>query len=247
LNTIKPDFAILLEAGRSSQGHNFTQMAGEIEAETGLQFVCCYRTNPTELSFAKSLFVNPATIIPLEVTRKWTRGDGTICDGEYFGNDILIAKLAPVQARKHVYDKLLIVAATHFPMDTDARLRVAQWLADASHTFDHLVGDMNVFIDRRGQDQLDILESQFISTLPADTVSTYRDFDHNVKIGPNACIPVAATVIGPGDEPGTSKFIFEGWLDRAYQSKHSSISARSVVGTLTHASDHAPIITTYTL
>ena|SRR3989338_744679 len=242
-----PDMLVLLESGCPSQGMAFVELAAQIEVATGLEFVCIYRINANKEFFAKSLFVDPTRIMVIKARRVWTRGNGSICDGDHFGNDILAVTVSPVDDLKQVYDRELTFGAVHFPLSVDGRLQVAQWLADHNDMVDHISGDTNCFMNIRGQDQLDILETAYISTLPADTGITYRDFDYNFKIFADDRIPSTAVVIGPGPEPNTSKILFEGWLDRAYQSKTTSITSTSFAGPLTGASDHAPVITDFTL
>lgn len=244
----KPDVVILLEAGRSSNGMNWTEIADTIERDTGLFYGGIKRINATRMSFGKAFFYNPDTVAVGDFNQHWT-GDG-VWSGDYFGNDIVTLKIYPVALSKVLVDAPFTVAAVHFPMKLDARLKTSQWLVEHFHLFDAVAGDFNTFEDDGGPEMLEIIkhDAHLVSLLPPHVI-TFKAFLHDLVDVPNeklAGLNPSCVVVENG--PTTSKVLFSSHLDHCFLNtlampeKEIKFSAR--VSEITRASDHAAIIIT---
>lgn len=246
---ICPDVLILLEAGRSSKGMTWTEIAGKIEKETGLFYFGIRRINATLMSFGKAVFYNPKTIALDDLNQFWTKNHAGKWSGDHFGNDMLVFDAYPVIDNKVVVDKRLSIAAVHFPMKLDARLQVSQYVRDRAFNFDIVGGDFNTFADDGGQDMINILT--FDSTVKDDpdsleirknhrnyalqemlhpsTEVTFKAFKHDVVEVPNEKLPhkpfdpeiIDETYLTVVEEgPETSKVLFRSWLDHIFATKY---------------------------
>lgn len=244
----RPDVVILLEAGRPSGSMSWTEIAAWIEKETGLFYGGIKRINATLWSFGKAFFYNPNTVAVGKFWQHWTGG----CDwsGDGFGNDIVTLDVYPVVDKKVLIDGMFTVAAVHFPMKLDARLKTAQWLVANSNLFTVVMGDFNTFEDDGGPEMIKIItaEMNLVSLLPPDVI-TFKAFPHDLVEVPNEKLESLNSdfvVVGECG-PDKSLVLFSSHLDHCFWNVQNGLPKNlgayvAHVGKITAASDHAPII-----
>ena len=104
VKTQQPDVLVMLEAGRNSMGHTWTEMAAEIEKITNLVYIGIYLVNGTEAPFGKALFIDKKSVTYRTFERSWI-GDTLYekWEGDRYGSDIIKVNLYPVRDGKVIH------------------------------------------------------------------------------------------------------------------------------------------------
>lgn len=176
IRQVNPDVAILLEAGRSSQGHSWLEMACLLEKGTGLTLVGLLHANGSVNPFAHAIFVNRKTArlascvnIPVPVPP----------EGPGFDCSLGLSTFNPVVEGKVCYHFQVKVCSVHMPMGARDRMRITQWLADNYAQADMLLGDFNTFPDDMGPEMLAILKQAGLRHLPCNLDYTFQAFPND--------------------------------------------------------------------
>ena len=244
--TEMPDILVLLEANRPSQGVPWTMMAADIEAQTGLRYHSCHTVNATPNSFGKAVFFNVNTVALKNVHHFWITEEekSERWSGPYFGNDVIILEIFPVENQKVIIDKILKLGVVHFPMGKEDRLMASKWLRFFSGFANIWMGDYNTFPDDGGQEMIDIItEFELIHQNPKDTNEmTFQAYEHDCIEKDISFIPQlnsASTFKPKEDDPSKILVRFSSVLDHVFTDPN--IDCKVIINPLCPFSDHALI------
>lgn len=234
------DALFLLEAGRPSRSMSWTDMAAQIQRETGLTYIGVIYLNATAASFGKALFINRKTVAVRKFNQVWISDTPEIPSGDYFGVDALEVHLSPVHEGRIVVDHYMKCMALHAPMSLSSRLEFASWVRKHAEDAQLFFGDMNTFPDDGGPEMLRrITEDGALVDVTPDVDRTFFAFPQDVMAYP------ASTQFPPGTviAHATSDTVWvrhASVLDRCLAQPHLGVYV--TVCPITDASDHAMVL-----
>lgn len=247
------DIFVALEAGRPSQGHTWTEMASQIETETGMRYEHCSRLNASAMSFGKALFINPERVAISKVQQLWTSDEDIhIWGGDCFGNDILLVVVHPVKDGKVVTDLSLSVAFVHFPMKAEERVRVARWIQKWHMLADLWMGDFNTFSTGTpsAEEICKTIEGTSLKEIqPYGSKLTFQAFEHDLVKVPTSelhLISPESQIVDPTPDQNQMVSVrFASQLDRIFIKP--TLLCTVLKGPITDASDHTSMHVTVVL
>lgn len=176
INDIKdnnPDVVVLLEAGRSSLGMTWTEMAVLIERQTDLVYVGVSYANLSANPFGHAVFVKKGRALIARMTNALTNVSGDARQGQV--TEVVV---------KTSETNCVTIGVVHMPMSIEGRLALVQWLCANSARATMWVGDFNTFPDDIGPDMIEQLKESGLVHLPCDAPFTFKAFPHDTLTVP---------------------------------------------------------------
>lgn len=237
---------VVLEAGRSTQGHRWSKIQRIIEEETGLVSYGCFNVNNTGGGMAKHVFYNPARVFIQSVIQEWVPCGKNI-GGPGYGQSSIRITAQPVISGKVLIDHTAIVYATHLSMNEDSRMAAVEYFARLPKKYANLtvIGDMNTFPDSCGPEmQSRMISAGFRECLPADTKWTFSAFAADTLSVPTETIPKFHPHSGIVREISDSMTLVRPrtWLDHSF-STDPDVIAYTHDTTSKGESDHDAVVT----
>lgn len=240
------DIIVVLEAGRSTQGHRWSKIQRIIEKKTGLVSYGCYPVNNTGGGMAKHVFYNPARVFLKSVIQEWVPCGKNI-GGPGYGQSSLRITAQPVISGKVIIDHTAIVYATHLSMNLEARMAAVTYFANLPKKYLNVtvIGDMNAFPDSGGPEMIQtMIAAGFRECLPNDTKYTFSAFPTDTLSVPTETLKTFhphSQVIRELDSTMTLVRP-KSWLDHSFSTDPEAVA--SVYDTTSNGeSDHDAVIT----
>lgn len=256
INAVDPplDCVVLLEAGRTSKGVEFTEIACQIQKGTGLTYMGIDYVNGTVSPFGKAVFIRRSTCMLIRREHHWLHPKGVIVDGSHFGTDHVTLHLAPVveeEVECVVNDKIVVknlrrvirnavkrITFVLFPMDLKGRMEAIQ--VTKALDSDLLMGDWNTFPDEGGPEMIAGMESAgWNSILPVD-VMTFKAWDHDINVRPSSFrekLNPESKILSE-NEDGSLNILFSSVLDHVFVKQDANFRVYVDVYGTGLASDH---------